>query len=53
MKCPFCVEPCGNDHCPYYEKKEEDKELISLKEENKRLKETIKQLQEWIIKRSI
>jgi hypothetical protein len=49
MKCPFCAAPCGNEHCPYYEKEEEDTENKGLKEENARLKETIKQLQEWII----
>ena len=24
MKCPFCKEPCGNDHCPYNEKEEKN-----------------------------
>lgn len=30
MKCPFCKEPCGNDHCPYNEKEEKMIPLIKL-----------------------
>ena len=25
-KCPFCVEPCGNEHCAYKEDVDEDRE---------------------------
>lgn len=56
MKCPFCKIPCGNDHCPY-EKEEEkvvedDKILKGLEEENKRLKEIVKNMQNYIIERT-
>lgn len=51
MKCPFCIKPCGNEHCPYYENVEDNcqKEVKGLEEENKRLREAIKQLQEYLV----
>lgn len=57
MSCPFCSTPCGNDHCPYMEeevklKEQKNCDIIKrgLEEENRRLKETVRTLQEWISK---
>lgn len=46
-KCPFCKIPCGNDHCPYT-KTEDIPNCIGLIEENKRLKDLLKNLQEYV-----
>lgn len=54
MKCPFCPEPCGNTHCPYYEDDVEVKTANidkGLKEECDRLREYIKQLERYISKK--
>lgn len=51
MKCPFCSNPCGNSHCPYYEDQIEhecNKQIKGLVEENIRLKDHIKQLETYI-----
>lgn len=51
-KCPFCTEPCKNDHCPYSEEKKDQKDTcVGLEEENERLKVVIKDLQEYIIRK--
>lgn len=48
--CPFCKIPCGNEHCPYF-KEQTSEELKSkvkgLEEENKRLKQTIKDFEKF------
>lgn len=52
MKCPFCKQPCNQKHCPYFEEKQEslcEDRIKGLQEENRRLKETIKELQNYII----
>jgi hypothetical protein len=46
-KCPFCDVPCGNDHCPYYEEYCDKIKLKGLEEENKRLKEQIRDIVNW------
>ncbi len=51
MKCPFCVNPCGNEHCPYQKEEEEDscdKKIKGLEEENKRLKDQLLELIKWM-----
>jgi hypothetical protein len=51
-KCPFCTEPCKNEHCPYSEEQKDKKDTcIGLEEENERLKIIIKDLQEYIIRK--
>lgn len=50
MKCPFCADPCGNEHCPYQKEEKEsyDKKLKGLEEENKRLKDQLIELIKWM-----
>lgn len=51
MKCPFCTNPCGNEHCPYQKEEKEDscdKKIKGLEEENKRLKDQLLELIKWM-----
>ena len=41
------MEPCGNEHCPYYEEEVQERNIKGLEEENKRLKEQIKDILNW------
>lgn len=54
MKCPFCSDPCGNEHCPYNEDQEKEPKcaiiIKGLEEENKRLKDHIIELIRWLSK---
>jgi len=53
VKCPFCTDPCGNDHCPYSNDEKESqcaKIIRGLEEENKRLKEQLIEMTKWLNK---
>jgi hypothetical protein len=54
VSCPFCIEPCKNEHCQYQQEKDKielEKKIRGLEKENARLIETIKKLQNFLNKK--